>query len=112
MSILNTLPQATTSDSDATSSVRKRGKAPKQVELLQLASAAGRFETKKASRDALKAGGFISTPEVIEKLLVAAEYIASERKTRRSRVTERRLGHIPSQVPAMQTTKPVLLPGG
>lgn len=112
MSILNTLAQAADSVTANTKSIRKRGKAPKPFELLQMASASGGFDTKKAARDALKASGFISTDVVVENLLEAVEHIASERKTRRNRVIELRLGHIPSQITGVQTTNPVLLPLG
>ena len=112
MSILNTLAQATNSVADNTKPTRKRGKAPKQFELLQMASASGGFDTKTAARDALKAGGFVSTDVVVENLLGAAVHIASERKTRPSRVIKYRLGHALSQTTAVQTTKPVLLPRG
>jgi hypothetical protein len=112
MSPLNTLPPVTDFVIANTKPVRKLGRTPKHFELLQLASAAGGFETKKAARDALKAGGFISTESVVESLRDAAHHITSERKTRRNRAIKRRLGYVPSPMPAMQATKPVLLPRG
>ena len=75
MSLLNTVSQATDFVATNTKPARKRGKAPKQFELLQMASSSGGFDTKKAARDALKAGGFISTDEVVEDLLGAAVHI-------------------------------------
>ena len=110
MSLLNTVSQATDFVATNTKPARKRGKAPKQFELLQMASSSVSFDTKKAAREALKAGGFVSTDVVVENLLGAAVHIASERKTRPSRVIKYRLGHALSQTTAVQTTKPVLLP--
>lgn len=112
MSNLNTLPLATNSVTANTKPVRKRAKAPKSFELLQMASEAGGFDTKKAARDVLKAGGFTSTESVIESLRNAAHHIASERKTRRDRAITCRLGHVPVQTPQVRTTKPVWLPRG
>lgn len=112
MSICSTLPHPTHSVAANTKPVRKLGKLPRPFELLQLASAAGPFDTKKAARDSLKARGFISTDLVIEGLRNAVHHIASERKTRLSRAIQCRLGHVPVQLPEVQPTKPVLLPRG
>jgi hypothetical protein len=112
MSISNTLPLFAATGSANAKPARARGKAPKQFELLNMAAEAGGFATKKAACDALKAGGLISTSDAVEKLLEAVAHISSERKTRRSRVIEGRLGHLPPVTPASAVTLSVMLPQG
>jgi hypothetical protein len=112
--------QASTSFTSATDSapqlsgvLRKRGKTPKPVDFLKLAKAAARFDTKKEARETLQNAGFTCTPQVVEELLNAVEFIETAHKNRVPNTILKRLGHIPKafSTPTNGRT-PAQLPAG
>ena len=92
---------------------RKRGKSPTAVNLLKLAKAAAGFDTKKEARETLQNAGFTFTPQVIEELLSAAEFIATAHKNRTHNTIFKRLGHVPKACSKPRNGHtPVRLPAG